>query len=250
MTYRFFAPDADRPALTVQLPADEGRHLARVLRLKDGNAVRVFDGRGHEHAAVVTSVGRECVTVRTGSAVAPTREGAVRVRLAVALLKGRKLDNVVRDATMLGASVVTPLLTANTARPLNTQRTAARARWVSIAVASAKQCGRAVVPQIDEPTTFDRFVQTAPADGLRLLLVEPAAAPGTGAAESVRALSAATPPATATVVIGPEGGWTRAERDRAVDAGFRAVTLGTRTLRADAAPVAALCVLQFVWGDL
>ncbi len=246
--HRFFAPDADRSALTVQLPADEGRHLARVLRLTVGHAVRVFDGRGHEYAAVVTSVDRGCVTVRTGSAVVPTAEGRVRVRLAVALLKGRKLDNVVRDATMLGASIVTPLLTANTARPLGTQRAVARARWASIAVASAKQCGRAVVPQIDEPTTFERFVQTAPADGLRLLLVEPGV-PGTGAAESVRALSAATP-ATATVAIGPEGGWTRTERDLAVDAGFRTVTLGTRTLRADAAPVAALCVLQFVWGDL
>lgn len=234
----------------MQLPPDEGRHLARVLRLTTGDTVRVFDGLGHEHAAVVAGVDRERVTVRTGAAALPTPEAGVRVRLAVALLKGRKLDEVVRDATMLGVSVVTPLLTANTTRPVNTQRQTARARWASIAVASAKQCGRAVVPQIDDPTTFESFVQTGPVDELRLLLVEPAAAAHPGAAESVRALSTARPPATATVVIGPEGGWTRAERELGVDAGFRTVTLGMRTLRADAAPAAALSVLLFVWGDL
>ncbi len=248
--HRFFAPDANRISATVQLPPDEGRHLARVLRLAAGDTVYVFDGRGHEHAAVVTDVDRERVTVRTGAAVVPTPEAGVRVRLAVALLKRRKLDEVVRDATMLGASVVTPLLTANTARPVNTQRQTARVRWTGIAVASAKQCGRAVVPHIDDPTTFERFVQTAPVDELRLLLVEPTAAADTGGTVSVRALSTARRPATATVAIGPEGGWTRAERNLAVDAGFRTVTLGMRTLRADAAPVAALSVLQFVWGDL
>ena len=245
--HRFFAPGADRADVVVGLPDDEARHLTQVLRLGPGDAVRVFDGRGREHAAVVTDAGRAGVRVRTGCAVPAPPEPGVRVTLGAALLKGRKVDTVVRDATMLGVHVIQPLVTLRTEVPARRFGAAAAERWTRIAVASAKQCGRAFVPRVHPPLDFDRFLDGAnAAAGLRLLLVEPAAARG---AASVQSLSGEARPSSAVVAVGPEGGWTEVEVAQAARAGFRPTTLGRRALRAEVVPVAALAVLHFVWRD-
>ena len=161
--------------------------------------------------------------------------------VAQALLKGRKFDDVVRDVTMVGAVAVQPLLTARTqARTRDTDR------WIRIAVASAKQSRRAVVPEVRAPGPFRSLLDDDRSD-LRLLLVEPGTAGATGA---LRQLQDRSPPATATLAVGPEGGWTAEEVAGAEAAGFVPVTLGRRTLRADAVVVCAVSVLQYVWGDL
>ena len=245
--HRFFAPGADRADVIIGLPDDEARHLTQVLRLGPGDAVRVFDGRGRERAAVVADAGRAGVRVRTGRAVPAPPEPGVRVTLGAALLKGRKVDAVVRDATMLGVHVIQPLVTARTDVPALRFGAGAARRWTRIAVASAKQCGSAFVPRIHPPLDLDRFLDGANAGaGLRLLLVEPAAA---GGAAPVRALAGEPRPSSAVVAVGPEGGWTDVEMAQAARAGFRPTTLGRRTLRAEAVPVAALAVLHFVWRD-
>ena len=249
---RFYAPDASRSGLTVDLPRGEAHQLARVLRLRRGAAVRVFDGRGREFSARVETVGRSAVTVHTLEPYTPVREPAVRLRLALAILKGRATDTVVRDATMLGVAAIQPLQTARS-RPAPGGAPAAVERWRAIAVSSAKQCGRAVVPEIAPAASFMQFTRlshqpSATAAGeLRILLAEPALpAPH----ESIRVLAGRAAPAAATIVVGPEGGWTDGEVDAAAAAGFMPLTLGARTLRADAAPAAAIAVLQHVWDDL
>ncbi len=244
--HRFFAPGADRADVAVDLPDEEARHLTQILRLGAGDAVRVFDGRGREHAAVVTEAGRGGVRVRTRSTLPAPPEPGVRVTLGVALLKGRKVDAVVRDATMLGVHAVHPLLTTRTDVPARRFGAAAVERWTRIAIASAKQCGRAFVPQIQPPVSLGRFLGDADA-GLRMVLVEPAAA--NIALSPVRSLAAEPRPASAVVAVGPEGGWTETELAQAARAGFRATTLGRRTLRAEAVPAVALSVLHFVWQD-
>ena len=248
--HRFYAPDAGRSGQTVDLPRGEARQLAHVLRIRPGALVRVFDGGGREFSARVETVGRSAVTVHTLEPHAPAREPAVRLRLALAILKGRATDTVVRDATMLGVTAIQPLQTARS-RPAPEGAPAAVERWRAIAVSSAKQCGRAVVPEIAPAASFMQFaMQFAAASGAgeqRILLVEPALpAPY----ESIRVLAGRPAPAAATIVVGPEGGWTDGEMDAAAAAGFMPLTLGARTLRADAAPAAAITVLQHVWGDL
>ena len=243
--HRFFAPGADRADAVVALPDEEARHLTQVLRLGAGDAVRVFDGHGREHAAVVTEAGRAGVRVRTRNALPSPPEPGVRVTLGVALLKGRKLDTVVRDATMLGVHAVRPFVSTRTDVPPRRFGAAAAERWARVAVASAKQCGRAFVPRIHPPVPLDRFLGDADA-GLRMILVEPAAS---AAVSPVRSLAAEPRPASAVVAVGPEGGWTGTELALAARAGFRATTLGRRTLRADAVPAVALSVLHFVWQD-
>ena len=115
-----------------------------------------------------------------------------------------------------------------------------------MALASVKQSGRAVVPEIRTPLTLDSYLGEPPA-ALTLMLVEPAAGADT---EPMSVLRDAQPPTDAALIVGPEGGWVDEEWEAARARGARLVTLGRRTLRADAVPVAAISVLQFLWGDL
>ena len=242
MVPRFYVPALDPRDRSVSLPEVEAGHLRRVLRLKTGAAVRLFDGRGREVEARVTSVDRASVVAQIGEPVAPSPEWGVRVTLAQAILKGDKTDDVVRDAVMMGVSGIQPLLTARTDVPAAAFSHGRRIeRWHRIAVASAKQCGRAVVPPVRAPCSLRECLAEAP-PGLRIMLVEPAALPS-GAAS--------WPPAdesgAATVLVGPEGGWEDDELAEALSAGCFLVSLGPRTLRADAAAIVALSVLQYVW---
>ena len=247
VTHRFYAPDAHETGQRVALPPEEARHLTQVLRLGAGADVRLFDGAGHEFEARVESAARTEVTVATVAQVTPVAESHVQLVLGLGMLRGRKIDDVIRDTTMLGVAAIQPLITARAeAASPGSARRAPLARWRHIAVASAKQSGRAVVPEVAEPLTFELFVrQPAHERERRILLVEPTVGTGHG----FRALGATPAPDRATLLIGPEGGWTADEIATAVDAGFTPYTLGARTLRADAAPLAAIAVLEFLWSD-
>ena len=226
------------------VPEDEAAHLTRVLRLKAGDAVRVFDGRGREWNAVISEIGKGRAAVRVGDAVEPARESSVAIELAMAILKSDKMDDVVRDAVMLGVTRIIPMMTARTditARAVT--RSGRIARWQRIAVASAKQCGRAVVPPVGEASEIREVVQR-PSASTRLMLVEPASN-----AESQRLRD--VPQAThVTLVVGPEGGWDPEEIQAAAGAGIILATLGEQTLRADAVPLVALTAVRVLWGDL
>jgi 16S rRNA (uracil1498-N3)-methyltransferase len=242
MVPRLFVPSLDTRERRVALPENEADHLRRVLRVKAGDPVRLFDGRGHECAARVTSVDRSAVMVEIGQDVVAAPEWGVRVVLAQAVLKGDKIDDVIRDAVMMGVAAFQPLLTERTDVPAAAFTHGRRLeRWRRIAVASAKQCGRAVVPAVHPPQSLRDCLEGTQAEA-RWMLVEPAAAPGTSG------LPRDAAPASALVLVGPEGGWTGEEVSLALAAGCRPVSLGPRTLRADAAAIVALGVLQHVWG--
>jgi 16S rRNA (uracil1498-N3)-methyltransferase len=242
MHARFFVPclEPDQPAA---LPPEEAEHLVRVLRLRAGDTVAAFDGRGHEYLAHIESVTRRQVIIRTTRPVQPAPEPGVRLTLAIAVTKGDRMDAAVRDAAMLGATVVHPVVTARTETTIASLARGRRVeRWRRVAVASVKQCGRAVVPDVRDPLPLSDYLRAETAD-LRLLLVEPRA-------QGSSTLAGGSRPESAAVLIGPEGGWTGDEIAAACRSGFHATTLGQRTLRADAMPIAAISVLQFIWGDL
>jgi 16S rRNA (uracil1498-N3)-methyltransferase len=247
--HRFFAPSLDAGDETVMLPRDEAEHLTRVLRLGVGDDVTVFDGRGHEWRARVVSVVRRDVRVQLVSRIDSPAEAGVALTLAQAVLKGEKMDDIVRDAVMLGVAAVQPLVTSRAETTVAALSRGTRLdRWRRVALASVKQSRRAVLPDIRRPLTLESFLQDPPA-ALTLMLVEPGAA-GADAAEPLTALQSLSTPQDATVFVGPEGGWTESELVQARHAGTRLVTLGRRTLRADATPIAAISVLQYIWGDL
>lgn len=239
---RFHAPDLDRARSVARLPPDEANHLTRVLRLGAGDEVAVFDGRGHEYRAKITAAAREHVEVELLDPIVPPPETRVPLTLVQAVLKGDKMEEVVRDATMMGVTAIEPVITTRTiARQMGRDTE----RWRRVAVASAKQCGRATVPSIPPPRTFEEWLATQ-AHGLLLLLVEPSA--GSGRETSLRLLESHTAGSIA-LIVGPEGGWADEERERAIAGACVPVSLGALTLRADAIPIAALAVVRFALKD-
>jgi 16S rRNA (uracil1498-N3)-methyltransferase len=243
MLPRFLLPDLDPSRSTAILGNGEAHHLTRVLRLTAGDEVAVFDGRGREYRASIERIAGGTVTLRLGEPVETPPERRTRVTLAQAVLKGAGMDDVVRDATMMGVSRIVPLVSLHTVATRAAAQHGAD-RWRRVAIASAKQCRRARVPDVDEPCAFEAWLRQ-PRDGAALLLVEPSLA-GVEPS-SVRDLASLEPPSTVTVVVGPEGGWAPEELQAAVSAGLRPVTLGPLTLRADAVPLAALAALTVVW---
>ena len=238
---RFLVPDVDERARNVRLPEAEAHHLTRVLRLGVGDAVTVFDGRGREWGGRVAAAGRSAVTIDLDGPIAPVPEPPVRVTLAVGLLKGDQMDAVVRDATMLGAWAIVPMASAHVDVDKRGRRSDAVERWTRVAIASAKQCGRAVVPTIGAVTSFDELIGRRDAEQV-LMCVEKDI--GGRFAESVKRHSSSS----ALLLVGPEGGWSQDEVERAAAAGARFLHFGPRTLRAETAPIVALSALWTEWG--
>lgn len=246
MLPRFLAADLDPVAGVASLSAEEAHHLTNVLRLRFGDEISVFDGDGHEYRARIERVTREGAHLRLLEELTAAPEPVVRLTLAQAVLKGDKMDEVIRDATMMGVSAIEPLITDHTTLRMKALADGRAAdRWRRIAVASAKQCRRAVLPAIGSGVELtDWLAQETTAS--RLMLVEPAA---TTTGRQLSSLSRDVP-SSATLMVGPEGGWSTAEIDAAVRAGWTPITLGKRTLRADAVALIAIGVLQSHWGDL
>jgi 16S rRNA (uracil1498-N3)-methyltransferase len=244
VSVRFYAPGA-ASGERLTLPEYEAQHLTRVLRIAAGATIRVFDGRGREFEAIVESAGKGDVTIVIGvQRVAPAREARVSVTLAQAVLKSDKMDHAIRDAVMMGAAAIQPIVTVHTEVTLALlQQRRAQERWHRIAVSSAKQCGRAVVPPVLEPLAFGEIVD-ADSIGSAFMLVEP------HAAEKVLPLALLREdiPAEASIFIGPEGGWT-ADEIESGSAVAHLVTMGTRTFRADAMAVVALSAFFTLWKE-
>jgi 16S rRNA (uracil1498-N3)-methyltransferase len=241
MTARIYAPDASDDRPIVELPGDEAHHLKHVLRLRVGDAVAVFDGAGREWTGRVTESGRNGVSVALGKPIDPVPEPGTRVVLAIGLLKGEQMDSVIRDATMLGVAEIVPMITAHVAvsgRARESEK--AIGRWSRVAIASARQCGRAVVPRIGSITEFETILREAARDQT-VIATEPAVA-------SAAVLPAPERPKTALVLVGPEGGWSREEIELALLEGARPRQLGPRTLRAESAPIVLLSALWTEWG--
>lgn len=241
---RVYAPEVQADARRVVVSGDEAHHLSRVVRVRVGETVGVFDGRGREFRALVSALDRHGVTLDLQQAVTPVAEPPVRVTLAVGVLKGDQMDTVVRDATVMGAAVVIPLATEHVVVPARAWREdGAHGRWHRVAVAAAKQCGRAVVPEIATVMSLTEVVRAA-APGPVLACIEPAAA----ASMAASGWAHLAPPTSALLLVGPEGGWSAAEIASLASAGAHAVSLGPRTLRAEATPAVALTMIWSAWG--
>src|SRR5678816_346966 len=233
---RFHAPPTAFTQTTVTLTADEARHLRDVLRLKAGDEVYVFDGRGREFRCSVSNTKAE---LRIESEVEPAKpESQLQLNLCVALLKGEKFDLVVQKATELGVRRVTPLITRYADIHLRDQSDAAKrvARWQRIALEAAKQSGRAFVPEIGLPVAFNELK----ANGLGVMFSE----------RDGESLETLPPSDTITALVGSEGGWSDEEIESARARDFHVITLGGRVLRAETAAITITALLQHMFGDL
>ncbi len=224
---------------SLALPREATRH-AQVLRLQPGDAVTLFDGRGGEWAARVETMGRRDTVVTVDGHQAVERELALAVTLALAMPAGDRMDALVEKAAELGVAAIRPLVSARSVLRLAGERAEKRlAHWQAIAVAACEQCGRNRVPVVHGPQPLEAWLGAlAPASAAsRWLLGWRDAVP------FAQARAALAPAGELLTLSGPEGGLSEAEEDAARARGFRPVSLGARTLRADTAPLAVLAAL-------
>jgi 16S rRNA (uracil1498-N3)-methyltransferase len=243
--HRFYVPGFS-PASVFELPKEEAHHLARVLRLRVGEEIVIFDGAGREARARIESVRSRHVAVQVIEPRAATPESRVAVTLAQGLLKSDKMDRVIRDAVMLGVAAVQPFASRRTDVPKSAVTNGGRQdRWDRTVVASVKQCGRAVVPPVNATREFGELLRSTKGQTC-LMFVEPGASRNVADVASLEGQR----PSHAMVLIGPEGGWDAQEITDAANAGVTLLSFGVRVLRADAAAAAIIPVLRYIWRDL
>lgn len=219
------------------------RHIRLVLRLRAGDPLVLFDGRGGEYDARIEICGRDEMRVAVGAHRAIERESPLAITLLQGISRGERMDLVVQKSTELGVARIVPIAAERSVVHLDARQTGRRLEhWRGIAIAACEQCGRNRVPEIERSQTLAEALRRLEPRGARLLLhAEGAEALLPAALRDARA---------ATLLIGPEGGFTEAERTLAAHHGFAAHRFGPRVLRTETAALAALTVLQSLAGDL
>ncbi len=238
---RIFHPAPLGAGLTVELEESAANHVARVLRLRPGAPLILFDGSGGEYAATLGAVGKRNVTVELGAHDAREVESPLAITLAQGIAKGERMDYVVQKAVELGVSRIVPLLTEHCAVRLDAERLEKRQRhWQAIAIGACEQSGRNRVPAVAAPLPLAQWLEqesTEPG-----LILDPRAAGG---------IEVLPPPQEGVrLLIGPEGGLSDAEVALARSKGFQGIRLGPRILRTETAALTALAIVQARWGDL
>jgi len=224
------------PQARLVLPEDTAHHAARVLRLREGELVLLFDGRGGEHEARLSMPGRGVVVAEIGARRDVERESPLAVTLVQALSSGEKMDFTIQKAVELGVAAIQPILSVKSVVRLSAEREAKKlAHWKRVAIAACEQCGRNRIPEIREPVALDRY---RPAAGSKILL-------SPSGSEKLSGL------ATGPVILaaGPEAGFSDGEERLLLRAGFVPVRLGPRVLRTETAALAALAALNALAGD-
>ena len=222
----------------------EIRHIRRVLRLGEGEAVILFDGKGKEYLASIARISpREVLFSLALEADSPRKESPLKIILGAALLKSAKFDWLLQKITELGVGEIVPFSSSHVVpRWGEGQAENRHSRWEKIVAEAAKQCGRAVIPSVLPPRSFEEVLEGDWGAVTKVILWEQ---------EKAGALNEAVDRASGVfVLVGPEGGFSDGEARQAQAAGFQPVHLGPRILRAETAAIAAVAILQFILGDM
>lgn len=239
---RFFVDPALLSTSTVTLGNPEAHHIISVLRLREGARILLLDGTGREYEAEITKLAKDRVEVLLISSHQAT-VSAPELDVGLAMLKGKKMDLLYQKLTELGVSGLYPFVSERcVVREGGLEK---EARWRRLAKEACKQCGQAKTPHCHSIKDFDTLLAMGRGYDLKLILWE---------AEQERSLGEflgdATTPRSVLVLIGPEGGFSETEIEKARDAGFHAVSLGNLVLRAETAGLAVVAILQYLLGNL
>ena len=253
MSPRLYCPTSLHTAALIDLPASVAHHASRVLRLREGDTVTLFNGEGGEFEARLTRIESRVVSAAVGKHRAVERESPLNVTLLQGLAGAERMDYVIQKAVEMGVTAIAPVTMARSVTRLDAARAGKRAEhWRSVIVASCEQCGRNRLPLLHPLRDFGAALGS-------LDSADPGADPGTtiGAALSLvlspgEGSSLAEfdrPSGTIRLLIGPEGGLAPDELAAAQRAGFRTASLGPRVLRTETAGVAVRAVMNAFWGD-
>ena len=226
---------------TAGLDDNAAQHVGRVLRMQPGQELLLFNGDGNDYPATITEAGKKHVSVEVGTPSTNATESHLEIVLGQTLSKGDRMDYAVQKAVEMGVTRIAPLTTERCDVKLKGDREEKRLRhWQSVAISAAEQCGRARVPEILPVMTLPEWFENSGDCDLRLVLHH----------RTEQSLDTLTKPARVALMIGPEGGLNPDEITAAETAGFLPVALGPRVLRTETAPVAALALCQWLWGDI
>lgn len=240
---RFYSPPENFDKRSITLDAGETAHLRDVLRLRQGEAVNVFDGTGREFECEIEAIESKSTRLRLVREVSPASpESSLDLTLAATILKGEKFDLVVQKAVELGVAALIPLHTGRSDVKLRKTENKLQ-RWRKIALESTKQCGRARLMRIEEPVDLTAFLNINSKRRMSESLLMFSERDGTD-------FSGIKPTKKMTALIGPTGGWDDSELETAQKSGFQIITLGGRILRAETAAIAIASILQHRFGDL
>lgn len=237
---RFYCREALSPGAHVELPEPVARHAVRVLRLPPGAPMILFDGRGGEYLAHIERIERDRVYAELAAWRDIERESPLRVTLVQALQAGEKMDFTIQKAVELGVRDIVPVESRRSVMRLAGERAAKRgAHWQGVVASACEQCGRNQVPIVAPLEKLERWLARPAPAGLRLML----------APDAEQTLAEIPPASEVQLLIGAEGGLDPQEMIAARQAGFMPVRLGPRILRTETAGLAALAVMQALWGD-
>lgn len=242
MIPRIHCPQGLAPGAHVALPETAAHHVARVLRLKEGDPLTLFDGRGGEWSAKIARIRKDEVHADLIAFDPVERESAPAVTLVQSIPTGDKMDWIVQKCVELGVAAIRPVAARRSVIRLSGERMERRvAHWQAVAVAACEQCGRNRIPEVAPIVDLPQYLAEAADENEMRMVALPEATTG------LREL----PPSGGrmSLLVGPEGGFEDGELAALRVAGFIAVRLGPRVLRTETAGAAALGGMMALWED-
>jgi len=237
---RVYVPLALSSGANISLPETQAHYLTRVLRMEAGRPLIIFNGQGGSFAAEIIQASKNSCVVSLGEFTAENNQSPLQCSLAIGISKGDRFDYVLQKACELGASEIYPLFTSRTEVRLDAARQNKKTEhWQQVLISSCEQNGRNLVPVLHAPLTLSECLPTVSSD-LKLVLHH----------RANQALNSYAIPQSVCLLIGPEGGLSEEEIHYTEQQGFNPLVLGPRILRTETAPLVALSLVQYQWGDL
>jgi 16S rRNA (uracil1498-N3)-methyltransferase len=236
---RVFTHQALTPNSTLALSESQSHYLSKVLRMQAGRELILFNGEGGEYSAEISAVHKKHVDVSVKEFSTENRQSHLQLELAIGVSRGERMDWVLQKATELGATKITPLITERTEVKLSGERADKKMEhWQQILISACEQCQRNLLPELSEPRNFSEWIDECNAE-LKFVLHH----------RDNKGLPQNTSTQSVALLIGPEGGLDDDEIAQAITQKFSPLTLGPRVLRTETAPVAAISLVQYLWGD-
>lgn len=247
MHTRFYHSAAITVGQVTELSAENRHHAARVLRLREGDLVTLFDGNGGEFSAHIENINKSSTRVLIDRYYNTERESPLHIELAQAICVNEKMDWIIQKAVELGVACIQPITTRRSIVHLSHERLSKRLQhWRKIVISACEQCGRNILPQVLPLISLSEWLSQERASklpkDLHIML-------STIATDRLRNLSIHPINPRVVLVIGPEGGFTQEENIAILNADFIPLRLGKRILRTESAALAAVAALQALWGD-
>lgn len=236
---RIFTAQALVPNSSLVLAEAQSHYLSKVLRMQAGRELILFNGEGGEYSAEISAVHKKHVDVSVKDFSPENRQSHLQLELAIGVSRGERMDWVLQKATELGVTKITPLMTDRTEVKLGGERADKKMEhWQQILISACEQCQRNLLPELSEPRNFSEWIDECNAE-LKFVLHhrDNKGLPQNKSTQSV------------ALLIGPEGGLDDDEIAQAIAQKFSPLTLGPRVLRTETAPVAAISLVQYLWGD-